>query len=217
MSVRRRLFCTGTIRSWKDPLNEKDLADIEQKLKRLSRVKLKEKEGQRRGAVLVPLVNVGGIPSILLTQRSSKLKSHSGQVAFPGGVQDEGDQGDFFKTAKREAFEEIGLKEESIRFLGFWHDALSTNNVAVTPVVSFLNTSFKDQEQLSSGLLLNKEEVELTFSLPLSHFFDEKNISYMQHTHSQRLISYRGPKDGIQVWGLTAYFIHHLLPFIFSK
>ena len=63
---------------------------------------------ERRASVLIPLLEREGQTLLLLTKRSEKLRSHSGQVSFPGGKQDEQDQS-CLETALREAREEIGL------------------------------------------------------------------------------------------------------------
>ncbi len=72
---------------------------------------------ERRASVLIPLLEREGQTLLLLTKRSEKLRSHSGQVSFPGGKQDEQDQSSL-ETALREAREEIGLESKSVRILG---------------------------------------------------------------------------------------------------
>eukprot|EP01135_Chromosphaera_perkinsii_P004835 Nk52_evm13s298 gene=Nk52_evmTU13s298 len=68
-----------------------------------------------KAAVLVPIFFYEQNVYVLLTRRSSKLKSHSGEVCFPGGKQDKEDGDDVIKTALREAQEEIGLNPESVK------------------------------------------------------------------------------------------------------
>ena len=72
---------------------------------------------ERRASVLIPLLEREGQTLLLLTKRSEKIRSHSGQVSFPGGKQDEQDQSSL-ETALREAREEIGLESKSVRILG---------------------------------------------------------------------------------------------------
>ena len=66
---------------------------------------------ERRASVLIPLLEREGQTLLLLTKRSEKLRSHSGQVSFPGGKQDAQDQSSL-DTALREAREEIGLESK---------------------------------------------------------------------------------------------------------
>ena len=120
------------------------------------------------------------------------------------------------ETAIREAKEEIGLKREEIKILGNFHDAISLNGLKVTPVISFITPK---RENFIQNLKINKEEVDLVLTLPVSHFFDEKNVFFREITsikHPQRLISYRTEDPEIDVWGLTAYFIHHTLKYLSS-
>ncbi|CAH0725526.1 unnamed protein product, partial [Brenthis ino] len=71
---------------------------------------------QATAAVLVPLCQVNNIPSLLYTVRSMQLKSHSGQISFPGGKTDKDETP--IDTALRETYEEIGLSREKIEVWG---------------------------------------------------------------------------------------------------
>ena len=92
---------------------------------------------ERRASVLIPLLEREGQTLLLLTKRSEKLRSHSGQVSFPGGKQDEQDQSSL-ETALREAREEIGLESKSVRILGCLDQIISLHFYLVTPFVFFL-------------------------------------------------------------------------------
>ena len=69
-----------------------------------------------QAAVLLPLV-ARSEPTLLLTQRTSHLVNHSGQIAFPGGKVDATDV-DAVDTALREAEEEVGLTRDYVQVLG---------------------------------------------------------------------------------------------------
>src|SRR5688500_3612213 len=89
----------------------------------------------RRAAVLVPIVDDGGAPRLLLTRRAEQMSSHKGQVAFPGGMVDPRDR-DVTDAALREAEEEIALPRASVETLGELDDFPTvTDTVSVTPVV----------------------------------------------------------------------------------
>ena len=71
----------------------------------------------REAAVLVPVIDTGLALEVLLTKRSSALKHHPGQVAFPGGKRDEEDI-DLAATARREAWEEVRVPPETVDIIG---------------------------------------------------------------------------------------------------
>ena len=83
-------------------------------------------------AVLVPIIEGTGGLRVVLTKRSSVLKHHPGQVAFPGGKVDETDA-DIFHTALREAEEEIGLNRQNVEILGQLPDHETVTGFSMTP------------------------------------------------------------------------------------
>ncbi len=72
-------------------------------------------------AVLVPLVLTKDKLEVWLLKRPSSMRTHAGQIAFPGGRRDPEDV-DTESTARREAFEEVGLREEQLQMLGPFDD-----------------------------------------------------------------------------------------------
>ncbi len=90
----------------------------------------------RRAAVLVPVIN-DTEPGLLLTRRSSRLRKHAGQVAFPGGMQDASDDSLIF-TALREAQEEVGIQPDQVQVVGVLPAVTSSTGFAVTPVVGII-------------------------------------------------------------------------------
>jgi len=91
----------------------------------------------RPAAVLVPLILHEDRLNLLLTRRSDALRSHSGQVSFPGGRRDPQDPSAAW-TALREAQEEIGLDPQSVELLGFLDDFPTHSHYLVTPVVGLV-------------------------------------------------------------------------------
>src|SRR4051794_39569023 len=93
---------------------------------------------RRSAAVLVPLYEGPGGVTVVLTRRPWTLRSHAGEVCFPGGGQDP-DDADLWATALRETWEEIGLAPERVELIGQL-DALATrvSRAGITPYVGFV-------------------------------------------------------------------------------
>jgi 8-oxo-dGTP pyrophosphatase MutT (NUDIX family) len=117
-------------------------------------------------AVLVPLVERDDELTVLLTQRATQLKNHAGQISFPGGRVEPGDEGPR-ATALREAHEEIGLQADYVSVVGYLPDHVVISGFRVTPVVAFIRPGFE--------LLLDSQEVQDTFEVPLSYVFEPSN------------------------------------------
>ena len=116
-----------------------------------------------RAAILIPLFLYQDEVFVILTQRSYRLKTHAGEVCFPGGKYDRAD-GCLLNTAFREAFEEIGLQSENISILGQLFPIQLIHGLLVFPFVGLI----KNIEMVK--LKLNLDEVEDVFACPL-HFF----------------------------------------------
>jgi 8-oxo-dGTP pyrophosphatase MutT (NUDIX family) len=137
-------------------------------------------------AVLVPLVERADELTVLLTQRASQLKNHAGQISFPGGRIEPQDAGPR-EAALREAHEEIGLESNFVAVVGYLADHILLSGFRVTPVVGFVRPGFE--------LLLDAEEVDDTFEVPLSHVFEPAN-----HRSQRRRFS--GGAGEIRVWDI---------------
>ena len=113
-------------------------------------------------AVLLPLVMRDEL-TLLLTQRSSMLSTHSGQIAFPGGRTDASDL-NAVDTALREAQEEIALQRNDVEVLGTLPIYVTGSAYIITPVVALVKPGF--------DLHPNPGEVEEIFEVPLGYLMN---------------------------------------------
>ena len=146
-------------------------------------------------AVLVPVVLHAEL-TVLFTQRTAHLKSHAGQVSFPGGRAEPGDPSAEF-TALREAEEEIGLPARSVEVLARLPDYRTRTGFRVTPVVGLVRPPL--------ALAPDPREVDEVFEVPLAFLLDPANrqrrtrefqgatVGYYVFEYQQRVI-----------WGATA-------------
>ena len=183
-------------------LNESRLKNFEKVLKLRPKVILHQKK-EGRACVLVPFLNVDGEGCLLFTRRAVGLSSHSDQMSFPGGYQEQQDGGDPSRTALRETEEEIGIAMNTWKILGETQQFYSLSGHVVVPVVGF-GGSYMSQDDVFSKLTVNPSEVSQVVIVPLTHMFDERNVS-SETLRSHKIIAKRySVKEDVVVWGLTA-------------
>jgi 8-oxo-dGTP pyrophosphatase MutT (NUDIX family) len=160
------------------------------------------REGLRDAAVLVPVIDHGPEATVLLTQRNANLRSHSGQIAFPGGRIDADDVSPE-AAALREAMEEVGLPAGHVDVIGRLPDYVSGSGYRIAPVLSVVKPGFH--------LHLNPDEVDAAFEVPLSFLMDPENHRRKSRTWNdvQRYF-YEMPFGERYIWGVTAGIIRTL-------
>ena len=170
------------------------LDSIKQKLEQIN---LTDPTKYKKAGVLILLIkdNDDEEYKILFTKRSEQLKTHSGEVSFPGGKWEEGDS-NLYQTALRESNEEINLDIENVTKLGPLNFLLSRHKIEVNPFVGYLN-----QLQDFKGNF----EIDEIFIVPISFLMDEKNIDYKEFNRKDLKVYIPSwVYNGNRIWGLTA-------------
>ncbi|WKX92870.1 hypothetical protein Q1695_010699 [Nippostrongylus brasiliensis] len=169
-------------------------------------------------AVVILLVEMSSTPSVLLTKRSIHLKSHRGEVCFPGGRVEDGET--IEEAALRETHEEIGIEPNSVEVWGRLKPVLTRNlRNAVVPIVGSISSENLIPKNVSM------EEVQTLFSVSLGELcrstmytkfltynaeytlpvFFSRNFTVISHNENEYL-----PKE-FRIWGLSAIILHQLL------
>lgn len=156
----------------------------------------------RPAGVLIPISVASGTPRVILTKRSSRLKHHPGQIAFPGGKVDASDV-DATDAALREAREEIGLPRGHVNVLGEMPPHETVTGFRVTPILSIIERDF--------DIVPERGEVEEVFSVPLSHVTTPQNfIVESRRWAGSRRYYYTVPFGPYYIWGATARMLRAL-------
>ena len=163
-------------------------------------------EPMRPAAVLIAMIEDADSERLLLTRRADALKHHAGQVSFPGGGVEPGDDS-IAGTALREAREEVGLDPADVALLGELPAFNTVTGFEVTPVVGRLARS--------PDYSLDPVEVADVFEVPLAFLFDERNCTIGQRLWGGVPVpSYEWHFDGQRIWGATGWMIQALIKLI---
>jgi 8-oxo-dGTP pyrophosphatase MutT (NUDIX family) len=190
---------------------------------RLKRVGMNRKDRPQhqtltRASVLVPLFFRGDKSEetvwVLLTQRPETLRTHAGEVCFPGGKQDAQDDCDDVVTALRETREEVGIDASHVRPVCRLESVESYTGLCVTPIVGWIDPATLAEPE---NLKLSENEVEAAFVVPLAYFAHDENLSskeiveWRDGTFELRTYYYRAESGRtFRIWGLTAYIAHQV-------
>lgn len=156
----------------------------------------------RQAAVLLALTDEEA-PRLLMIRRALNLPTHPGEIAFPGGKRDPEDV-DICATALREAWEEVALPSESVRFAGMLKSQVSISNLFVTPIVAVIPADVP--------LRAHPGEVTEILYVPLAFFTAPENLraDRIMREGGER-ISARFQYEHYTIWGLSGRFIVQLV------
>ncbi len=185
----------------------------------LTRFMPPEDSDPRRGAVLMVFADREEAPEapddlahrgeLLLTERAHHMRSHPGQVSFPGGGLDDGETAE--QAALREAYEEIGLDPAEVDVFGelpeLW---LPPSNFAVTPILGYWRRQGQGHVRIASP-----DEVHEIHRVAIADLLDPENRINVRHpsgwTGPGFLI---GPERDVILWGFTAGIIARLFSYL---
>jgi 8-oxo-dGTP pyrophosphatase MutT (NUDIX family) len=156
----------------------------------------------RQAAVLILIGDGPDSPEMMFVERAATLRTHAGQVAFPGGARDPEDV-DLADTALREAAEETGLDRAGVEVLGSLPPVhVAVSGFDVTGVVAWW-------QRRSAVAAADAEEVASVWMIPVSDLVDTDHRVQVRHPSG-----YTGPAfevAGHLIWGLTAHLLDGVL------
>lgn len=175
------------------------------KFKELPAFVNEDEKATKTAAVLVPLCVHEGEVCLLYTLRSSNLKSHSGQVSFPGGMMEPNET--HIETALRETEEEVGVPRSNVDVWSPMPQVQGRNNLPITPVVGVIK-NFNINE-----LQKNPDEVDEIFLVPMKSFCDTRNHAHWEYMGAALPVFIH---EKHKIWGITGHmtnlFLNCFLP-----
>lgn len=154
-----------------------------------------------QAAVLVAVTDRPERPGIILTKRRDDMRSHPGQVAFPGGRVDAGE--DAIAAALREAHEELALDPQCVQVIGETDRYVTGTGFDITPVLGVVPPSL--------DLVPNPDEVDAWFEAPLDLLLDGRNWNQREALWRGARRGYREMEfEGFRIWGVTAAILFNL-------
>jgi 8-oxo-dGTP pyrophosphatase MutT (NUDIX family) len=158
---------------------------------------------RRPAAVLVPFVRRGDVLSVLFTRRTENMRTHAGQISFPGGAIEDGDA-DAVAAALRETEEETGIAQALIEPFGYLDSFETVSGYCVSPVTGFVDGSYQARP--------DPTEVAEIFEVPLDFILTPDRLRRLDFDWQGRTrTTFAFDWEGHRVWGATASILKNLL------
>ena len=160
-----------------------------------------------QSAVLIPIYKNEEEYHIVFIRRTETVKTHKGQISFPGGTREVSDE-TLLDTAIRESDEEIGLLPDDIDILGELDDEVTTtSNYVVTPFVGVIPWPY--------SFVINKGEVDEIIRVPVAALMESECLKPdTEFLNGRKIESYTYDYNGNVIWGATARILYKLLGLI---
>ncbi|MDX1960527.1 MAG: CoA pyrophosphatase [Leptospiraceae bacterium] len=171
-----------------------------EKLKTHSSKRITPPEPRKYSSVVVPLIQKEEKIYLLLTKRNSNLKHHPGQISFPGGMCDMGEE--LIDTAKREWEEELGVSSSNLEFICELDSIDTFTGFIIHPFLAFHHGSLEFQ--------LSMEEVETVILLDLKEL-ERIPFFAIEHPRNKEELVYYFYLNGETFWGATCAITVRLL------
>ena len=165
--------------------------------------------GLRRAAVLLPLVVTDNGPALLLTQRTDQVEHHKGQISFPGGALDDGEEP--LTGALRETHEEIGVPPSDVRVLG----GLDDEEAAIS---GFMVSPFVAAVPYPARLRVSADEVHAVLVVTLRTLLDPRNVraELYRRPRGDSVVMYYYQAGPSVIWGATGRIVARFLEAVFD-
>ncbi|XP_065163698.1 mitochondrial coenzyme A diphosphatase NUDT8 [Atheta coriaria] len=184
-------------------LSPDNLLRAASKFEALPLIRMQTTPTRRKAAVLIPLCEVSDRVSLLFTLRTSSLRSHKGQVSFPGGMQDVMDK-TLKATALRETREELGVLPSQVKLWGQGQPIVARGETSVVPVIGTIEKSVPLNE-----LNVNASEVQMVFTVPIEELARPEKVRFTQFRSGFTTPCFFA--GDMRIWGLTGIITHAFL------
>lgn len=164
-----------------------------------------DRRSVRLGSVLISLYLHNEELHTVLMKRPSYKGVHSGQVSFPGGKKEDGDD-DLITTALREAHEEVGIVPDKVNIIGTLSELyIPPSNFLVLPVLGYLEEK--------PELVPDMHEVEAILEVPFKHFFQKESLKEgnIPVGNGYKIKAPYFDVEGHVVWGATAMILNEMM------